>query len=569
MWERITNEGSDLGWVVAALEKGTAVWVSDGSYKREVAPHTSGVGWVLCCSVKGLRLRGSFCESSPSANSYRAELLGLLAGHVLIAAACKYFDIGSPRGELCCDCRGALHRSKELKRRVPSGSPQADIRRSLRNCKMVRPAQLGYRWVEGHQDKLKPWHLLTWRQQLNCICDSLAKGAVSRGMRSSRRRAVHQTLPFERAAVVVDGVKQTRDVGDSLRFSMGKLEAEKFYTSELGWSKSTFRSVGWEELDSALARKPDMYREWLAKQASGFCGTQAMVSRWNSQRDDSCPNCGKRETADHILQCPDRERTKLLNEQAEELRDWMDSHNTHPEIQYWIPRYVQLRGSRRLSSFDQLSPEIRRWAEAQDAIGWRNFMEGKIAKELFAIQHAHSAGGGTRMTSGAWARQLVSKVLHITHSQWLFRNESLHSVADGYLRLQRRRDMLAEISELAELDISEVPPARRHLLEIDFQELGRASEVSQSYWLYAVRAARKAGQRRQERAARLGGGKRAERVMAAAGRKARGLQNLGTREVERETERDFRLWPKAPSKSRPTARGGDLLHPSNKRRKPD
>ena len=173
------------------------------------------------------------------------------------------------------------------------------------------------------------------------------------------------------------------------------------------------------------------------------------------------------------------------------------------------------------------------------------------------------------MTSGAWARQFVSKVLHITHSQWLFRNESLHDVRDGHLRLQRRRDMLAEISKLAELDISEVPPARRHLLEIDFQELGRASEVSQSHWLHAVRAARKAGQRRKERLKRLGGGKRAERVTAAAGRKARGLQNLGTREVERETEMDFRRRSKASSKLRLTARGDDLLHPSNKRRKPD
>ena len=173
------------------------------------------------------------------------------------------------------------------------------------------------------------------------------------------------------------------------------------------------------------------------------------------------------------------------------------------------------------------------------------------------------------MTSGMWARQFVSRILHITHSQWLFRNESLHDVRDGHLRLQRRRDMMAEISELAELDISEVPPGRRHLLEIDFQDLERASEVSQSYWVFAVRAARKAGQRRSARLKRLGGGRRAKRAMAAADKKNRGLQTLGTREVEREIERDFGLRPKVSSKTRKTARGDDLACGSNKRRKPD
>ena len=47
MWSDINNEGKDLRWVVQAIASGTAIWATDGSYNRELAPSVSGAGWVL------------------------------------------------------------------------------------------------------------------------------------------------------------------------------------------------------------------------------------------------------------------------------------------------------------------------------------------------------------------------------------------------------------------------------------------------------------------------------------------------------------------------------------------
>ena len=58
------------------------MWVTDGSYNRELAPSVSGAGWVLYCTHCGKKLFGSFAEFSPKAGSYCAELLGLLAIHI-------------------------------------------------------------------------------------------------------------------------------------------------------------------------------------------------------------------------------------------------------------------------------------------------------------------------------------------------------------------------------------------------------------------------------------------------------------------------------------------------------
>ena len=47
MWTDVTNEGPHMKWVVDAIRNGTAIWVTDGSYNRTLAPHISGAGWLI------------------------------------------------------------------------------------------------------------------------------------------------------------------------------------------------------------------------------------------------------------------------------------------------------------------------------------------------------------------------------------------------------------------------------------------------------------------------------------------------------------------------------------------
>ena len=43
MWNEVRNSGKDFGWVVTTLEEGTVLWVTNGSYMREVRADVSGV----------------------------------------------------------------------------------------------------------------------------------------------------------------------------------------------------------------------------------------------------------------------------------------------------------------------------------------------------------------------------------------------------------------------------------------------------------------------------------------------------------------------------------------------
>ena len=125
-------------------------------------------------------------------------------------------------------------------------------------------------------------------------------------------------------------------------------------------------------------------------------------------------------------------------------------------------------------------------------------------------------------------------MLQITHSQWIYRNNSLHDKSNGYLRNKTAEDLAEEIHRLAELQPEDVPTESMFLLEVDSGKLTKEHVVeTQAYWVVAVRAARKAKAAQSARAAsekqrskRRGSGKMSSRA------------NLGVTEVEREIIRD-------------------------------
>ena len=92
IWEGLLDKHryDDFTWLVEGHKRGTIEWRTDGSYHRSRAPNVSVAGWVCCDTAPvepgGMRkaLKGNFWKRSNSANSYRAEQLGVCAIHHLI-----------------------------------------------------------------------------------------------------------------------------------------------------------------------------------------------------------------------------------------------------------------------------------------------------------------------------------------------------------------------------------------------------------------------------------------------------------------------------------------------------
>jgi hypothetical protein len=142
-----------------------------------------------------------------------------------------------------------------------------------------------------------------------------------------------------------------------------------------------------------------------------------------------------------------------------------------------------------------MTPLIQALAEDQDEIGWINFMEGKISKHFFRIQQTFLAGSNSRINGRDWVTRFIREILTISHTQWLFRNITLHDKKQGYLIATRREKLIEEIEILHDTPTEAIPPESQFLLDCDIEELRRADSSHQEHWLAAIKAARRAGLR--------------------------------------------------------------------------
>ena len=78
-----------------------------------------------------------------------------------------------------------------------------------------------------------------------------------------------------------------------------------------------------------------------------------------------------------------------------------------------------MRNIRKLSSFKDLPDSLRKFAAEQDAVGWREFTEGRISKSLFEAQEEHLSQEGGRVHISRRTCGLITRVLHITQAHWI------------------------------------------------------------------------------------------------------------------------------------------------------
>jgi len=498
MWENMHLDTSDsVEWLLAALHHGSLLWVTDGSYDGHRAPDISGAGWIVLDTTTDRRWACSFIKVSPSANSYRAELLGLYSIHIFIHALFTHFQLKSvPQVKLRCDNKGALRTSSRTTLRIRASSKCADILRAFRSLHQQIQADIHYGHVSAHMDDILRWDQLTIEQQLNVQCDKLAKQAVSRVCRSmfSNQQAQLPTtdiLPLEHCALMIDGTKMTADPSGSLRFQCSKIAAKSFLCTQCKWTPDQFDEVCWVMLDATLAGKTPGFRVWLAKQHSNFCASRVQMKRWFGEKDDRCPSCLEAaERADNLCRCPNEERTQLLTDCTEELASWLDSNNnTNHELAYWIPKYIGCRGTVAFADLGPMSPSMMQVAKSQDVIGWRNFMEGRVSRHIMRLQRIHLLDTSSRLTTTSWMKQFISRILHITHSQWLFRNYMLHDSNAGDLKLRERTTAAIQIDALSQVRPSAIPKDSLCLLEFDTEHLLQVDSDTQHYWIAAMEAA--------------------------------------------------------------------------------
>lgn len=74
-------------------------------------------------------------------------------------------------------------------------------------------------------------------------------------------------------------------------------------------------------------------------------------------------------------------------------------------------------------------------------------MEGMVSRRIIEIQRDYVALCGTSWKLEKWATGLVTRLLKVTHGQWLYRNVLVHDAVSGHLATTQKEDIEAQIVE--------------------------------------------------------------------------------------------------------------------------
>ena len=140
---------------------------------------------------------------------------------------------------------------------------------------------------------------------------------------------------------------------------------------------------------------------------------------------------------------------------------------------------------------------LKKFAQETDRLGWRNFTEAKISNTLFDTQEEYLMRMRSKWQIETWSKHFLTRILNITHRQWLYRNSRIHMRNVEGLSATDHESILEKVRTLIGTDPTDILPKHRSLLHMDFEALGEGTSTDRQYWIAQMESAITAQKRRR------------------------------------------------------------------------
>jgi hypothetical protein len=85
------------------------------------------------------------------------------------------------------------------------------------------------------------------------------------------------------------------------------------------------------------------------------------------------------------------------------------------------------------------------------------------------------------MSLDKWFTGLITRLLEITHGQWLYRNCIVHDPVSGTVATTKKEEILVEIERQRELGNAGLLEEDKYLAEVNLEEMSTSSGERQHY----------------------------------------------------------------------------------------
>lgn len=330
-----------------------------------------------------------------------------------------------------------------------------------------------WEWVEGHAVERKGWRNCTIPERLNDVADKLAKAVLLLAI--SEKHGYEGDYPFELVSLKLDGQRINGSSRQALQQHWGYSAAKSLFATKDIIKASNFHLVWWGAVSAAMSSYPKMYRVWITKHISEFCGTNVQQYYWSKgDLSPKCDFCGDQdEYTTHICRCRDPGRVQMFSISVQEVSTWMDKTLRRPDLSLAVSTYLLGRG---LVTMENCIPSseglVSDLVRTTDRLGWDCFLEGRISRAWTPVVSQILATNGSQLLADSWGKQFITKLLNIVHKQWIYRNTLIHYRGQDGLTIPEHHEIYNRVEEYAAIDPETILPRHRYLFDTDFEALG-------------------------------------------------------------------------------------------------
>ncbi|KAI2507325.1 hypothetical protein MHU86_7161 [Fragilaria crotonensis] len=438
--------------------------VSDGSV---IATHHGSFGWVLS-SLNGERLAfGNGPVRGRIPHSFRAEAYGLLSLLRFLIRVKEFTGMHEPWvGVLATDSQSVLDtlqigdvdpQEEDTPVDLDKGAvvldclrPDWDILIEIQHALQSLP-QVSLRYVEGHQDKKRPYQSLDLFGQLNVTPTQAGIYNAEHGA----HRPIVLLSPLAKAHLILPDGTVTGKYSTVLLHETSAKPLLEYIRCKNEWSPSTLQYINWDAHTTALNRTHVSHTH-MVKLLHRLIPTFAQANKFDggTRRCVLCGSLG--EDQFHILRCEHGNRLAWRNRFTTRLRDFFIQSNTSPMLSE-----LMLDGIRKWFSSSEkeiaLNPDdyhasVRQIILHQNRIGWSQLFMGRFsvtwAQQQRQYQLRQRGETDKEPHTSAWQVNLILVVWEQWHTLWKQRNGEVHGHDERTKAEASRRDVRRQLTEI-------------------------------------------------------------------------------------------------------------------------
>jgi len=490
-WPLAGMDWTNVEQMAHAIQTGTAIGACDGSYMPERSKAHGATAWVLQTSPSEQCFLSGSCSTSGiprEVNAYRSELQGIHAVLLALTVICKVYNILEGKIQLACDNEQGVRYTNDKRLDVPSSVHHADLIRAIRRLRKELPIQVEMLDVDGHKDKLVPFHALSPHEKLNCQADHKAKEHLLRVLTHSPAQPVPSCIHGEGIRLWMDDIKVTGNPSNALSQQIYRYAMCKHLHNKGMLAKTDFDLVNWDAIGTALEHRSPSFCAWVTKHVSGECGVGEKMYEWGYWETSNCPCCNHpKETTKHFAHCQSEVMLAAFDRLSQSFLTWMVEADTQPDILEYFTLAMQHRAC---PTDSNLANALDKASQEQARIGWNNLLFGRVAKEWQTVQQEHYRQTSSRRSAERWAADVTYRLLQLSHGLWMARNRFLHERDEQGLLLAEGQSLKDAITNRFLRGRKALLPADYHLLDDRPLDKILAMPPSDKYtWLGAIRLA--------------------------------------------------------------------------------